>query len=344
MKMTVSKGALRLVLGLAALVLMILWSGGCFKKKLPAGKINAQPGVPVAANAELMDVQMTEIKPRIDIVGTVESQERVDLSSRISADVKEVFVSAGNAVKKGQLLITLDAREMSKQLAMGETELKQAETDYERQKKLMASNATSDQQLTTARTNYERAKAAVERLNVMLSYTKITSPIDGIVTERHVEVGDLANPGQLLLTVYDSNRLRIVVPVPVRLIDQLQLNDSVSITLEPYGDVQGTVSDIVGEIDPRSRTQDVKIRLGQLEKTILPGTFGRVWVYDETRQGVLVPQSAIISVGQLTMVETEKDGLVKRRMVKTGRSQGDQIEILSGLNTGDTIVVKPAKQ
>ena len=159
------------------------------------------------------------------------------------------------------------------------------------------------------------------------------------------EAGDLANPGQVLLTVYDPRKMRLEVPVPVRLIEKLSLNQTVDITLErPTRPFKGKVSEIVGEIDPSSRTQRVKIRIDNKKGDVLPGTFGRVWVRENPRKAVVIPAEAITMVGQLEMVKVVENDQVLRRMVKTGPSYGKRVEILSGLSAGETILVSPLKE
>ena len=336
------KSVLRIVLGLFALVLMILWSGGCFRKQLPAGdRVGAQAGVVVPEGAETVVVSTGTLSPMVDIAGTVESEEKINLSSRISAYIKEVFVSAGDQVTAGQTLITLDDRELNERLAMVKAELNRAEIEYNRMKQLIATKVVTDQQLIAAQTAYNLAKSDVERVQVNLSDTRIISPINGLVTDRRVEVGDLAIAGEVLLSVYDPDRLRIRVPVPVRLADRVREGSEIQVSLDAYGDAQGVVTEVVGEIDEQSRTQDVNIELTGLNKRIFPGTFGRVWVITDERPGILIPQTAIYENGQLKLVQLVVNGRVIRRLITTGAAYDGQLEVLSGLQDGDEVLLQP---
>jgi len=118
------------LLGVAVLVVVILWSVGVFRTRTPAGRLEYQAGLPVPPNAELFTVKPESIAPRVDVVGTVASDVKVNLSARIPAYVKEVFVAAGSPVKNGQELITLDDREIKEQVAAAEAQFKQAETEF----------------------------------------------------------------------------------------------------------------------------------------------------------------------------------------------------------------------
>ena len=333
------------IAGVVGLAIVIMYSAGSCRAKVKPGDLAHEAGVPLPAGAETFTVKLENVAPRIDVIGTAASEEQIHLSARIPAYVKEVFVSAGSAVKKGETLVTLDNREIAEQMAAAGAQLKQAETEYQRAKQLLESKATTDQAFTAAESAYNSAKAQVERMRVMLSYAQIDSPIDGIVTDRRIEVGDLANPGQVLLTVYDSKRMRLEAPVPVRLIDKLALDQEVEVTLErPARVFKGRVTQIVSEIDPMSRTQLVKIRLDDTTGDILPGTFGQLFVDDDARETLLVPASAVYRSGQLEMVQVvEKDRAV-RRLVKSGPAAGDKVEILSGLRNGETVLVKPVTE
>ncbi|NCA81594.1 MAG: efflux RND transporter periplasmic adaptor subunit [Opitutae bacterium] len=336
------KKHLKLLVGLVGLAAVIAGSGGFFSKKVKPGVLENQAGVPVPADAATVEVKAESAPVRVEVVGTTASEEKINLSARIPAYVGEIFASAGDRVKKGQKLIALDDRDIRQQLAGAEAQLNQAQTEYERAKQLFQKEATTQQALTAAESMYAGARAQVEQVKVMLTYAQVESPIDGIVTERRIQTGDLANPGMLLLAVYDPLRMRLEAPVPVRLVDRLALGQAVEVSLErPARVFPGTVAEIVSEVDAASRTQLVKVHLEGVEGDVLPGTFGRLWVEAESREAVFVPASAVRQIGQLSFVQVVRDGRAVRRLVKTGPVRGDRIEILSGLRAGDAILVNP---
>jgi RND family efflux transporter MFP subunit len=335
--------AVKTVLGLAGLAGLILWSSGFFLHKLAPGVVEAQTGMPLPTGTPTVQVVSRMIAPRVDLVGTVASGEKINLSARISAYIKNIYVRAGDRVKAGQLLVRLDSRELREQIAAAEAQLAQAKSEYERSLKLKAADATTDQALTAAKSAYETARAQVEQIKVMLSFTEITSPIDGKITDRRVEVGDLAAPGQTLLGVFAPQNMRIEVPVPVRLVEKMRLNQAVDIQLDrPTRPFKGTVTEIVAEVDPMSRTQRMKVHIeGATAEVLLPGTFGRVWISDDPRPTLLVPASAVYRIGQLEMVQVVEGSRIIRRLVKTGPVHGEEVEILSGLSDGDRVVTTP---
>jgi RND family efflux transporter MFP subunit len=333
------------VAGTVILVVLILWSVGVGRSKMAGDRIDRQPGVAVPQDAELFAVKTEPLAPRVDVVGTVASELRVNLSARIPATVKEVFVSAGSAVKKGQPLVALDDREIREQAAAAEAHFKQAETEVNRTKRLFESQAATEQALTAAQSLYAVARAQLDRVKVMLTYAQVDSPLDGVVTDRRVEPGDLANPGQVLMAVYDPVNLQLEVPVPVRLLGKLPVGQAVEVTLDRSTRVYaGQVRQIVSEVDPLSRTQLVKVHMAGTDAGVLPGTFGRLWVADDAREAIMIPSAAIYSVGQIEMVQVVREGRAIRRSVRTGLRQGDFVEVLSGLSGGDAVLLNPVKE
>jgi RND family efflux transporter MFP subunit len=339
------KKHLKLILGLVGLAAVVVWSGGFLSSKVDPAVLDHEAGRAIPEGAATLVVAVESAPVRVEVVGTTASEEKINISARIPAYVSEIFASAGDRVTQGQVLLTLDDRDIRQQLAGAEAQLNQAQTEYDRAKQLFEREATTQQALTAAESMLAGARAQVEQVKVMLTYAQVTSPIDGIVTDRRIEAGDIANPGMPLLAVYDPARMRLEAPVPVRLIDRLALGQAVEVALErPARVFQGNVSEIVSEVDAATRTQLAKVRLDGVDGDVLPGTFGRLWVEAEAREAVFVPASAVVHIGQLSFVQAVRDGRAVRRLVKTGPARGDSVEILSGLSAGDTVLVNPIQE
>jgi RND family efflux transporter MFP subunit len=331
--------------GTVILVVIILWSVGVFRTRTPPGRVAYQAGLALPPDARLFTARSEPVAPRVDVVGTVSSDTKVNLSARIPAYVNEVFVSAGSAVKKGQLLITLDDREIKEQVTAAEAQFKQAETELNRTRQLFDNKATTEQSLTAAQSMFASARAQWERSKVMLTYAQIVAPMDGVVTDRRIEPGDMANPGQPLLAIYDPANMQLEAPVPVRLLAKLPVGQPVEVSLDrPATNFQGRVRQIVSEIDPLSRTQLVKVHIAGTAGAVLPGTFGRLWVADDSRNAVLIPASAVYSIGQIELVQIARDHRAIRRAVRTGPKHDDSVEVLSGLEAGDVVLANPIQE
>lgn len=329
---------------LPAVLLAAMMMTACSKKVGPSDTVQVERGVPVSAGVATITVKSEPVAPRIEIIGTVGSERIIHLSARLNAYVKEINVAAGSVVTQDQTLVVLDDRDLRDQFAGVEAQRRQAEKEFQRAQQLYSEKATTEQALTSAENAFHAAQAQSDALRVMLSYAVIKAPMAGVVTDRRIEAGDLASPGQVLLALFDPQRMRLEAPVPARLIEKLPLNAKVDVKLEhPDISLRGTVAEIVSEVDALSRTRKVKIQLDGAKGDVLPGTFGRLAVEETPRPTVLLPPAAILHLGQLEMAQVVENGRVLRRLVKTGPLVDGRVEILSGLNDGD-VVLATAKE
>jgi RND family efflux transporter MFP subunit len=332
----------KIVLGALVVLVLIVWSTGALNEKTPPGVVEYHAGVEIPAGADTLMIKREAIPSSISVAGTVTSEDNINISARVSGVVEEISVTAGDRVKKGQALVRIDDRDVREQLAAAKAQAQRATSEFERAQKLFDQQAATQQQLTEAESAHQSARARVEQLNVALTYYNILSPIDGVITDRRIEQGDLAMPGQTLLAVYEPASMRLDAPVPVRLISRVKVGQQVNVSLDRTTEpVSGTISEIASEVDAASRTQLVKVRLAGDEVGILPGTFGRLSIELDTHEGIQVPASAVFRVGQLEMVQVVQEGRATRRMVRTGSAHSGNVEILSGLSDGETILTQP---
>ncbi len=339
------KLAWRPVAGLIGLVVLVLWSSGAWDTKTGPGKVESLPGVPLPEGATTLVAKASLTASPIEVVGSVVPEAPVNLSARLPATIQSMRVAAGDGVTNGQVLATLDDRDIREQLAAVESQFRQAETEYNRTLGLFQKGAATDQMRVAALSGFESARARLQQVRVMLSYALVVSPMDGLVTDRRMQAGDLAGPGQLLMTVYDPLRMRVEIPVPVRLLPRFALGQALDVSLDGVaGTVRGTVREIVAEVDPLSRTRKVKLQLDMGAARILPGTYARVVVEGDSHPAVRVPAAAIVRIGQQEFIQVVSEGRVIRRVVRTGVAQGDQVEVLSGLADGDVILPEPVKE
>jgi RND family efflux transporter MFP subunit len=335
------KGLAKIGGGLLGLAVIVIWTAGLLRDKQSPGKLDMEIGEALPAGAVVHVVAGASVPTRVSLPGTVSSERMINLSARLPAYVEDVRVSAGSLVREGDLLIALDQRELVKQLEAAEAQLALAETGYQRAKRLLETNATTLQAFEAAESGYKSASAAVDQVKVMLTYTRITAPLDGVVTDRFVEAGDLASPGQVLVSVYDPARLRLEVPVPARLISHFPVGREVAVKLD-LGDapVKGTVTEVVSAFDPVTRTRRIKVHLDAVaDATVLPGMYGQVLLDVEPHESVLLPAASVMRIGQLESVQVVRDGRVFRRLVRTGPRHDGQVEILSGLAAGEQVLV-----
>jgi RND family efflux transporter MFP subunit len=290
-------------------------------------------------------------------VGTVQPEQVAAVTARVTAAVVEVRVSAGQRVTKGELLVVLDDRDLrhrveqaQEAVRMAAATLEQARSDYNRDKPLFDQQVITpfdfehtQTNLKTSEANLKRLQEALREAEVDLSYAVIRSPFDGVVIDKQANVGDLASPGRPLFTMYEQGRLWLEANVPEEMLARVRLNAPMTVRIDAAGrEIRGRVVEIVPSSDPSSRTGIVRVRLNSPEG-LVPGMFGRLRIPLPPEPALVIPGSALIRMGQLTMVDAVHDGQIERRTVQIGRAIGDQFEVLSGLASGETIVLRGAE-
>lgn len=274
-----------------------------------------------------------------EVVGTVRSKQRALVEPKVSGRVVEYTAAPGHLVKSGDLLVRLDVQEIRAKVDQAKAMLDQAGRDFERQKQLIASNATTRQDYDAAEARVKIAVAGLSEAETMLGYAKVTAPFDGVVTRKLAEVGDLAMPGKPLLEMESPAALRFEADLPEALIDNVKLGDKLRVRLAKV--VEGVVGEISPVADPVSRTFLVKLDLPAADG-VRTGQFGRVSVPVGEARLLLVPQNAILKRGQMEIVFVTKEGKAALRLVKTGRVLDGGVEILSGVDEGEQVVLDKA--
>lgn len=340
--------AIAIAVGAGALLLALLvW--------MRSGKI--EPGLleasRTAPNLPTDRVRM-ELVPEVrDLTGTLQSRTQIDAASRVTATVREVRVRAGAQVKAGEILVVLDSSDLSAELARARSQLSaatanldRATKDEERFSALVKRGAVTEHefdaveaQYRAARAQRDAAKAQVRGAEGALAYTVVHSPIDGVIGERLVEPGDLAVPGKPLVTIYDPRAIRVELRVPEDMIRLVQVGSAIKVHVDATGqDLEGVVSEVVPEADPASRTFLVRAPL-PLADNLRPGMFARAAFKVGDRRLLTVARAAIGDVGQLETVRVVRDGGVQLRQIATGRRYGERVEVLSGLNADDRVLL-----
>ncbi len=322
-------------------LLVILLAGGvtsCSKDHEPHPRQkDVRPPVQVSGvRAETMMGLRTQ-----EIPGTVRSENETVISAKIQGQVESLAVVPGSRVDKGELLLTLKADEMKARVERAKAKKQQAELDFNRVNRLIKNDAISQREYDTALSALNSANAALLEAETFLDYTTITAPFSGIVSEKMVEVGDLAAPGRNLLSMFDPRVFRLEVKVPESLAKGIQIGDTFSVRMETLGkEIETEVSEISPLADPTSRTVLVKLAIAP-ETGVQTGQFGRMLIPVEGSSMLTVPQESVIKRGQLEFVfviQGEAERRAHLRLIKTGRRQGVRIEVLSGLEPGEAVI------
>ena len=356
------KSVLPMFVGLAAMVLVIGWMSGMFDEKIPPGRSDETGRrVEPPGKNDIYEVQEVVKQYNEEAVGTLKSSSRTEISSRVMAPINRVLVSAGQTVRQGDTLIVLDSREMETRLSQSQASLvsaqaavQRAENDYARAVKMIKgkiiSQAEMDQttaNVEVARANLNHAKQAVTEAKVLLSYTTITAPKDGMIVDRLAEQGDMARPGVPLLILYDPATLRLEVPVMENLAIRMKPGDELLVTIDALNNrpIKAVIDEIVPQAEAASRSFLVKVKLPRYED-LFEGMSGRLTIPVDKRRHLCLHTDAIQTIGQLPFVDVvEPDGRIERRFIKVGRfGNPDHREVLSGLKAGERVLLHPKSE
>ncbi|SHI54437.1 efflux RND transporter periplasmic adaptor subunit [Algibacter luteus] len=317
----------------------------------------------VADNSLAITVKVNQVEangnsPFLLASGKIQAKNSADLSTRMMGYVNKVHVNVGDQVRKGQLLVSInnaDLQAKKAQVNAGITEataaFNNAQKDYNRFKNLFASNSASQKEMDDITANFEMAKARLEaanqmknEINAQFTYSNISAPFDGIITSKNVKVGDMANPGMPLISIETPGVFEVMAMVPETEISSIKTGITVDVLVKSINKTfKGKVTEVSTSAKNTGGQYLVKIDLDKTEANILSGMFATVQFPVERKAAtaiVLVPTEAIVKNGQLSGIYTvSQSNTALLRWLRLGRTFGNQVEVLSGLNADEAYIV-----
>jgi len=302
-----------------------------------------------AQGLPLVVVQPRPVAVTFSAEGVIEAVQQSMVAAQLVGRILEVRADAGQVVRQGELLMRIDAREANEAAAGAAAQYRNAKADFERTQRLVQQKFLSPAALDKAKAAFEAAAANRGAATVMQSHAAIVAPISGIVARRHGELGDLAQPGKPLFTIYEPGALRVTASVPqyrlraMRAVKEARIEfpelgkwlDSTSVTVLPTADAGTHVS---------------PVRVGLPGKTgdmagIVPGMFARVHFVVGQAIRKTVPAGAVVRRGEVAAVYVQSpDGKLGLRQLRLGEVVGGgETEVLAGLAAGEQVVTDPVK-
>lgn len=304
--------------------------------------------------AQLHTVAYEDVTESYTTSGTFISDERVEIASRISGFIRELPVREGQQVKKGQAIVTIDPTEVQTSISEAEARLAQAnrrateaEAEYQRHKNLFEQKLVAEQlfrkvelQYQLAQEDLRVAQGALSQARSQLMYARITSPVTGVVVERFKQGGDLTTPGATILVVEDPARIVLRTYINETYVQYIKAGDAVGVSLDKQkSQLKGIVTHVVPSADPATHSYMVKIVVEDISQ-VRVGMFARIEFDMGHKQVITVPERAISMRADIPGVYVvDEQGVAHFRMIRTARQFDDRIEVISGINTGDRIVV-----
>lgn len=300
-----------------------------------------------AAQVWVQEVAEQGIGAQFEVAGTVQAVERAMIAPRVSGQIVQLPVGLGSRVGKGELLVKINAAELSAQVLQARSRLEQVRRNLAREEKLQQQEASTPETVRALRDQARIAEAALQEVTTMMEYATITAPFAGTITRKIASVGDLASPGVVLLEMENDQVLQVVAQVPEMAILRVRKGDVLPVTVPAAGvTVNGKVAEISTAADPVSRTAQMKIDL-EPGADLRSGQFARVTLAGGEEKSLLVSERAVQPFGQMERVflvdeagQTAGTATIARlRLVRTGARYDGQVEILAGLTAGDRVVV-----
>jgi len=307
------------------------------------------------AAVELREVELTTTAEAV-----MEAVRQSTVSAQISGRIVDLRFDVGDYVKKGEVILRIDERSATRALEASEAQVLEAQAalanaraQFERSKQLLAQKFISQAALDKAEADSKQAQA---RLSAMLagagqaaterSFATVLAPYSGVVSARHVELGEMAAPGRPLMTGFDPSTLRVVANVPQAQVAAIQAGGKARIEVPSLGrwvDVKAMT--IVPAADPRTHTTRVRLELPADVRGVYPGVYARAHFVIGKAPRLLVPRAAVVRRSEVTAVYVvDEQGRARLRQIRLGTA-GDEasVEVLAGLKPGERVALEPVK-
>lgn len=296
--------------------------------------------------------------PFLSVSGKIEAVKSANISTRMMGYVDKIYVGVGDKVRNGQLLMSVNNADVSAQLAQvnagiteAEAAFKNAEKDYNRFTTLFKENSASQKELDDITANYKMAKARLESakqmrngVNAQMDYANIRAPFDGVVTNKFINAGDMANPSMPLLEVESPGKYQVLAMVPESEILAIKNDSEVTVEIKALNkNVKGKVTEVSTSSKNTGGQYLVKVIIDKTDAQLLSGMYATVQfpvARKTTSSAVMIPIESIVKNGQLTGIYTvSQSNTALLRWLRLGRTFGDQVEVLSGLSADEQYIV-----
>lgn len=305
------------------------------------------------------DIQTRRIEPQPVPVqrlfdGRVEAVHAATVSGQTSGRVADIMFDVGDSVPAGATILRLVSEDQQgglqqaqAALADAQASLKVDQLELNRINELFGKGVVSKAELERAQgrvgsreAQVKNAEGALRRARQQLDYTVVKAPFGGVVSERHIELGEAVAPGTPLMSGFDPEQLRVVVGIPQDIADKVRQSATVQVEHQSALLTPEKVL-VYPAADPASGSVKTRLNLPQGSHGLRPGQWVKVAVTLGDAQQLLVPQSAVLQRSQVSSVYVQQDGALQLRNVRLGRKRGDEVVISAGLNAGDMLVLNP---
>ena len=319
------------------------------------------PEVRKAREISSAPVELREIDLAYSADAVVEAVRQSTVSAQIAGRIVELRFDVGDHVKKGEVIVRIDERAAVQAVAASEAQVREAQAalanaraQHERSRQLLAQKFVSQSALERAEAEYKQAQARVTALlagagaaATERSFATIVAPYSGVVSARHVELGEMAVPGKPLMTGFDPATLRVVANVPQAQVAAIQAGARARVEVPSTGRwIEVKQMTVVPSADPRTHTTRVRLELPEEDlRGIYPGVYARAHFTVGRATRLLAPRAAILQRSEVTAVQVvDERGAPQLRQVRLGSAGDDRsVEVLAGLRAGERVALEPVR-
>ena len=290
---------------------------------------------------EVSEPQRALVRDELITFGSLRSDESVMIRPEIEGRVASLHFREGQTVKGGELLVSLDDAIARAELAQARANLDLAVKSYQRAKLLFSRGASNAQAQDESLSQEQAARASLELAQARLDKTQIRAPYDGTLGLRQVSVGDYLSSGQDMVNLEVLDPLKVDFRIPQKAVSQVRIGQPVEISLDAYpGErFRGEIIALNPRLDEVGRSQAIRGQISNRDHRLKPGQFVKVSVIlAERPQALLIPEEAVMPLGQLLFVNLVVDGKVERRQIKIGQRLRGKAEVREGLQGNEQVI------
>ncbi|MFD2517630.1 efflux RND transporter periplasmic adaptor subunit [Salinimicrobium flavum] len=300
-----------------------------------------------------IQVKDSLFKHYVELPGDVATDQNIIIYPEYSGVLLQVLVEEGEQVQKGQILARIDDGGLSSQLAQLETQAALARTTFERQQRLWEQNIGSEIQYLEAKSNFEAVQNSVDQLKSQLGKTVVRAPFSGMIDEKFSDQGEVVAPGQSrLFRLINLSDMYITAAVPESYLGKIKKGTEVMVEIAATGtEFSSQISQVGSFVNPNNRTFEIKVDVpDNRERLVKPNLIATVKLNDYTSENAItIPENTIQknaageSVAYVVKPENDSTGVAERRILETGFTYDEKIEILSGIKPGELLITRGAK-
>ena len=344
----------RMIKHITLLLLLTLLSLGCSQGDKGKGKGGKGKNKDEAAEVEPLPVEVStvvlgDVEDQLEATATLSSMHQVVVLATTTGRVTQLFCDAGDPVEQGQRILELGNDDLALERDNAASQVKRARAELNRLQPLLDKGYIARSEIDRLQVEVDLAREAYERANTLFRDLHVDAPLSGVVAARHVQLGQEVSTGTALFDIVDPDKLKVILKLPERSLGQLRLGQKASLTSDsfPGASFAAKVSTISPTVDPLSGTLGVELQVLEhsheasgSSQRLRPGMFVHASIATATREQVLlVPKRALIYDDLSPQLVVYKEGAASLRMVEVGIPKGEQVEIISGVELGEEVVV-----